>query len=350
MKRLFSYLGAALALMLLVVSPVSAATTSSGLSINPRKNLNIQPGSSVTDKLTISNLDQKNDLNITFKVIDFTFTDETGTPKLFIADNAPQTTWSLKPFMTLPKTIVIPAHQSRTVNYSVKIPQGQGAGSYYSAIQYQATGANGGNVSLSASGVTLVFVSVPGIVNEKMELKKLGAYQSGPAGVGGKFVYIAMDKPQQIGYSLKNTGNVAESPVGSMTLKPMFGKKIKTIENINSISSLALLGQTRLFLTCIETEQEQVKFSEGTATSTKCKPPSLIPGRYTVTLDAFYGQNGNNTHEITKTAHFWYLPIWFLLTVLGVILFIAYWAWKLKRRLNRATGSGGYRRTVQRRR
>jgi hypothetical protein len=350
MKRLLSYLGAALALLLMVVSPVSAATTSSGLSITPRKNLNIQPGSSVTDKLTIGNLDGSKDLNISFKIIDFTFTDETGTPKLFLADNAPQTTWSLKPFMTLPKAIVVPAGETRTVNYTVKIPKTQGAGSYYSAIQYAATGANGGNVALSASGVTLVFVSVPGVVNEKMELKKLGAYQTDKDGTKGKFVFIAMDKPKQIGYSLKNTGNVAESPVGSMTLKPMFGGKEKTIESINRISSLALLGQTRLFLTCIENQDKQVKFSGGTATSTSCKSPSLTPGRYTVTIDAFYGQNGNATHEIVKTAHFWYLPTWFLLAILAAILFIAYWGWKLKRKINRSTSKNGYSRTIQRRR
>ena len=76
----------------------------------------------------------------------------------------------------------------------------------------------------------------------------------------------------------------------------------------------------------------------------------MTPGRYTVTLDAFYGQNGNNTHEIQKTAHFWYLPVWFLLAVLAVILFIAYWGWKLKRKLNRATSRNGYTRTIQRRR
>lgn len=349
MKRLLSYLGAALTVSLMIISPVSAATSSSGLSITPRKNFNIQPGSGVTDKLTIGNLDGGNDLNITFRVVDFTFMDETGTPKLFLAENAAQTTWSLKPFTTLPQSLVVPKGASRTVNFSVKIPKGQGAGSYYSAIQYVATGASGSNVNLNASGVTLVFVSVPGVVNENMDLKKLGAYQTNKDGASGKFVYIAMDKPKQIGYSLKNSGNVAESPVGSMTIKPMFGKA-KTIENINRVASLALIGQTRLFTTCIQNEQQKVEFGEGTVTSTKCDTPKLIPGRYTVTLDAFYGQNGNNTHEIQKTAHFWYLPTWFLIAVLVAILFIAYQIWKLRRRINRATSKTGYSRTVQPRR
>jgi hypothetical protein len=251
--------------------------------------------------------------------------------------------------MTLPKTLTVPRGSSKTVNYSVNIPKGQGAGSYYSAIQYQATGASGSNVNLSASGVTLVFVSVPGVVNENMDLKKLGAYQNKADNTVGKFVFIAMDKPRQIGYSLKNTGNVAESPVGSMTIKSMFGKS-KTIENINRISSLALIGQTRLFLTCMETEQQVVQFQGSSNTTAKCKSPSLIPGRYTVTADIFYGQNGNNTHEIQKTAHFWYLPTWFLIAVLVAILLIAYQIRKLKRRLNQSTSKTGFSRQVRPRR
>lgn len=349
MKRLLSYLGAAIAVSLLIASPVHAATSSSGLSITPRKNLNIQPGGSVTDKLTITNLNDTQDLNITFKVIDFTFTDQTGTPRLFLADDAPQTTWSLKPFLTLPKNLVVPKGESKTINYSVKIPKEQGAGSYYSAIQYSATGSSGDNVNLSASGVTLVFVSVPGVVDENMELKKLGAYANSADNTVGKFVYIAMDKPKQIGYSLKNSGNVVEAPVGSMTIKPMFGKA-KTIDNINRNATLALIGQTRLFLTCIETQDQQVQFQGSSTNTKKCKSPSLMPGRYTVTLDAFYGQNGNNTHEILKTAHFWYLPVWFLIAVLAAILYITYWIWKLRRKIKRATSNNGYRRTLQQRR
>lgn len=347
MKRLFSYLGAALAVALLLVSPAYAAISgapaaptqsSSGLSITPRKNYMVQPGGSVTDKLTIGNLDKSRDLNVSLKLIDFSFTDESGTPKLFLANDAPQTTWSLKPFLTLPKSVVVPGGQSRTVSLTVTMPKGQGAGSYYSAIQYSATGANGGNVSLSASGVTLAFVSVPGVVNEDMTLKKLGAYQSNTNVAGGKFIYIATDKPNQIGFTLKNNGNVAEAPVGSIILKHMFSKKTKVISDVNPTSSLALLGQSRLFLTCIETQDENVTLRGTTTAAKKCKSPSLLPGRYTVTLDAFYGQNGNKTHEILKTAHFWYLPVWFLVAVLIILLLIAYGIWRLKRKLNRATG------------
>lgn len=134
------------------------AASSASLSIVPKKNYIIEPGESVEDKLTIRNLDPVQPLELNLRVIDFTFTDDGGTPKLMLANDAPQTTWSLKPFLTLPENVVIEPNSSKTIDMKVAVPAGHGAGSYYSAILYS-SGApgDGGNVGLSASGVTLVF-------------------------------------------------------------------------------------------------------------------------------------------------------------------------------------------------
>lgn len=342
MKRILGYLGAALALLFVVAGslPASAATsndTSSALSIEPRRNLVVNPGQTVNDKLTVSNLSHTADLDISLRIIDFTFTDQSGTPKLFLAQGAPQTAWSLKPFLHLPKDVVIPAGQSRTIEYSVTVPKNQGAGSYYSAIEYAAGGSNGGNVNLSASGVSLMFVSVPGIVHEDVTLQKLGAFQSSNGGVTGGFTFINANEPKYLAYTLKNNGNVAESPTGSMTLKDMWGKIITTVKNTNPNSSLALIGQTRLFTSCIKTASTQVNLQGATTKSQICADPHLKPGRYTVSLDAFYGQNGNQTREVTGTASFWYLPWWFLAAVLVIILLIVFFIWWLRRKIRKAT-------------
>jgi hypothetical protein len=337
MKRFSSYLSAALAVFLMAVSvvPASAASSSSagssGLSIQPRKNYIINPGQTVTDKLTIGNLDSATGLTLSLRMIDFTYSNQSGTPKLDLAANAPQTPWSLKPFTTLPKSVDIPAGGTKTINYTIKIPKNQGAGSYYSAILYQAGGASGGNVALNASGVTLAFVSVPGQVKENMTLQKLGAYNSDNNGTTGSFVFIDMnEQPKMIAYTLKNEGNVFESPSGSIILKDMFGHQVADIDT-NSNLSLALLGQTRLFASCIKTVQQKIKLEGGTSSDTSCVNPGLKPGRYTASLDVLYGQNGNQTHEITKTATFWYLPFWFLILVAIVLLVIVgggYWGYR----------------------
>lgn len=334
MKRLFSFSSAALVAvsLLLSVAPVSAATTSSGLSIPPRKDLKIEAGETVNDKMTISNLNRSVDLNLNIRVIDFTFSDDSGAPKLMLADNAPQTTWSLKPFISIPKTVQVDAGKTKTIDYSVSIPANQGAGSYYSAVLFSSGSPDGGNVNLSASGVSLVFASVPGIVNEDMTLEKLGAYASNTTTAGGKFVFVAIDKPKEIGVRLQNNGNVFESPAGSVTLKHMFGPEI-TIEKINPGQSLALIGQNRLFLSCIQPVEEEVEVGGSETTRTVCDSPSLWPGRYTINAGVFYGQNGNQTNEISATATFWYIPVWFIGALLALIGFVIYTVWRIRRKL-----------------
>jgi hypothetical protein len=210
MKRFASYLSAALSVLLLIVSvaPASAATptvappttgSSAGLGITPRKNYVINPGQTVTDKLIIRNLDSTADLNLSLRMIDFTYMNQSGTPKLNLDANAER------------------------------------------------------NVALNASGVTLAFVSVPGKVSENMTLQKFGAYNSTDAGASGSYVFIAFnDQPNMIAYTLKNAGNVFESPAGNVIVKDIFGHQVANVST-NSNQSLALIGQSRIFASCIKT-------------------------------------------------------------------------------------------------
>jgi len=276
-------------------------------------------------------------------MIDFTYTNQSGTPKLNLAKDAPRTPWSLKSFTSLPSSIDISGGETKTVSYTITVPKNQGAGSYYSAILYQASAANGGNVALNASGVTLVFVSVPGKVNENMALQKFGAYNSDDNGVTGSYVYIDVrEQPKMMAFALKNNGNVFESPAGQIAVKDMFGHQVANI-TVNSNQSLALLGQTRLFTSCIKTVQQKVKALGGESKDTTCVNPGLKPGLYTANLDVFYGQNGNQTHEITATAHFWYLPLWFLILLLLIIAAVTYGAFWAKKKIKAAVKGTTYR-------
>jgi hypothetical protein len=226
--------------------------------------------------------------------------------------------------MTIPESVTIEPNSSKTLDMKVQIPANHGAGSYYSAILYS-SGApgEGGNVGLSASGVTLVFTSIPGQVDENLALEKFGAYL--PLAGSGKsdYKFITTDEPQMLAYTLKNNGNVTEAPVGSITLKDMFGKT-RTITDINPNGSLALIGQTRTFTSCIEIEDASIDLNGAVTKSKACKSPGLWPGYYSAHLDAFYGQNGNQTQEIVKDAGFWYLPWWFIAAVIVVLLIAIY--------------------------
>jgi len=310
----------------------AAAASSAALSIVPKKNYVIEPGKSIKDTLLIRNLDNSAPLQLTLRVVDFTFTDDGGTPKLMLAPDAPQTTWSLKPFMNVAKNVTIAPSGSKTVDMNISIPAGHGAGSYYSAIVYSSGSGEGGNVGLSASGVTLAFVTIPGKVHEDLQMQKFGAYKPETPTSSASYPFVATDMPQMIAYNLKNNGNVTEAPVGTIKIKGMFGKEY-TIDDVNPNKSLALIGQSRTFTSCIKPKTADVKLNGGTTKATECEAPGLWPGLYTASLDIFYGQNGNNTQEIIQTAHFWYLPWWFILLVLVVLLVIAYFVWRIVRRV-----------------
>jgi hypothetical protein len=336
MKRFKSIVAASFAVLMVAAYAMPAVTasavSSAALSITPKKNYVIDAGKSIKDTLLIRNLDETAPLQLTLRVVDFTFTDDGGTPKLMMDPNAPQTTWSLKPFMTIPKNVTIEPGKSQAIDMSVAVPAGHGAGSYYSAIVYSSGSGEGGNVGLSASGVTLAFVTIPGKVNEDLQLQKFGAYKPETPKSPASYMFFTTEMPQMMAYNVKNNGNVTEAPVGSITLKDMFGRTQK-ITDVNPNRSLALIGQSRTFTSCIKLKEEQVKFTGEKVKSVDCENPGLWPGMYTATLDIFYGQNGNNTQEIIKTATFWYLPWWFILLVLVVLAVVAYYVWRIVRRI-----------------
>ena len=338
MKSFKSTVIAGLAVLIFAASVLQAvpasAQSSASLSIVPKKNYIIEPGKSAKDTLTVRNLDTERTLELTLRVVDFTYTDDGGTPKLMLAEDAPQTTWSLKPFISVPTSVSIAPKATKTLDMTVAFPASQGAGSYYSAILYSSGSPDGGNVGLSASGVSLVFASVPGEVSEDLKLEKLGSYNPAAKDSKAGYTYFNMAKPQMIAYTLKNNGNVTEAPVGSITLKDMFGGE-QTIGNINPNKSLALVGQTRTFTSCIKLKSEDVNFNGQTTQAKACGDPDLWPGLYTVSLDVFYGQNGNNTQEITGNATFWYLPAWFLILLFILIVFITVVVWRVVRAIRR---------------
>jgi len=331
MKRFKGIVLAALAVLVatayLPTLPASAQEAkSAALGIAPKKNYLLEPGESIKDTLSIRNVDTSSDLQLNLRVIDFTYTDDTGTPKLMLDQDAEPTTWSLRSYMDVPERVTIKAGETASPEMNVKMPANIGAGSYYSAIIYSTGAPDGGNVGLSASGVTLVFVTVPGKVNEDLKITKLGAYNPNKT-KGDGYMYIASSlQPRYIGYTLENKGNVTEAPVGTIKLKNRFFGMEYNIADINPTKSLALIGQTRTIAACIKLDNsESASNSAG-----RCTDSGIWPGLYTVSIDAFYGQNGNLTKELTKTSHFWYLPLWFIVLVIVLILAIVLGIWRLR--------------------
>jgi len=334
MKKITRVLSLLMAIVTLVVLSSGVQAASNGLGISPRKDYSVQPGKDISDTLYIRNLSLNQDLQIEMRVIDFGAQNETGAPALAVAENAPQTPWSLKPFIQLPKAVTIPAGKSTNVPIKVAIPASQGAGSYYSAIEYSAINPETQQrVNISASSVSLVFVTVPGEAKEQLILRQFGAYQSGQNQTTGEFKSMFVtSSPKEFAYRLQNQGNVAEQPSGSIVVKNMFGQTVKEVEDANVKKQLVLIGQTRRVQTCIKPSILESKAPTGQDTKqTVCDDPGLWPGRYTAQMALYYGLNGNNTQEIIGETSFWYIPWWSIVGFVLIVGFIVMMVWLVRR-------------------
>lgn len=333
MKRVFQ-LVAVLSLIAVITSTVSHVNAqSTGLGVNPRKDLTVYPGKSVSDQLYISNLNKNVATKVNLTVVDFKANGETGTPALQLDENVPQTPWSLKPFITLPKTVELGPGETKYIPFSIRIPENQGAGSYYSAIKYDPQPSEGNDtVVISGAPSQLLFVTVPGKATELLTLKKFGGYVIKDGQENGTFKSLYINsQPEKLAYLLQNGGNVAENPSGSIQIKNIFGKQVKLIKNANPRENLALIDQTRRFEVCIDAEVKEVEQDGRKTQVEQCKNPKFWPGVYRAHLSLFYGINGSNTQEINATATIWYLPPWFIAIVLVVLALLTLVIYKVRK-------------------
>jgi hypothetical protein len=302
-------------------APVSAAATnSSGLTLAPRRDYILAPGQSTPSTLPVTNLNNKLKLILTLRVLDFTFLNSTGTPKLVTNQSTPQPFWSLKPFITLPNTVTLDPDASKDIPITIKVPSDQAPGSYYGAVEYVAAGTSDSSVNLNASGVSLLFLTVPGQVKQSLTLQMLGAYKTDNSAAGGHYVKFATSAPKEIGYTLLNVGNLVESPIGTIIISPMYGKNIINISNANRNITSALIGQSRLFTACIKGQDKVLDFYNSPVVTNVCAKPHVSIGHNTIKLDVFYGQAGNTTREVVGFSSFWYIPLWLIFGALAVIV------------------------------
>ncbi len=67
-----------------------------------------------------------------------------------------------------------------------------------------------------------------------------------------------------------------------------------------------------------------MNFNGERSEANNCVAPGLWPGFYKISMDLYYGQNGNPTKEIVGNAWFFYMPLWFII-VLVIVLLVAAW-------------------------
>ena len=306
---------------------------SNALQISPRKDYNLQAGQSVEDTLTVTNTNQQAPLNLKLTIVDFQAQDETGAP-LLMRESTDRTAWSLKNFITMPEQVTINPGETSRIPINISVPDDTGAGSYYSAIEYSATGPSSENqVNISASGVTLMFIKVPGQAKQQLTFMQFGAFVPDSTGLNGEFAGLFFkERPRVMAYRLKNDGTIAEQPNATIEIKNSSGDIVYTIEDANPKNQIALRGQIRRFDACISPEDVTQTTEAGQdIQAIVCGDTNFKPGRYTAELSILYGENGNETREITARTTFWYLPWWFIgVVIVGIALIVAagFYLWR----------------------
>lgn len=305
---------------ILVVPSVSAAGTNAAntLKISPvRSDIEVMPGKSHTVKVTVSNL---TGAPISVRPIenDFIAGDEDGTPSLILDADKYAPTHSLKRFMVPLKDVTIPAKSATTVDVVINVPKDAQAGGYFGALRFTPTDPDeGGQVNLSPSAASLILLTVPGDLVEKLDLTNFDVNQGGKK--GGFF-----QSPNDLNVSVRfaSKGNVQVGPWGKVSVKN--GDKVVYEYDFNN-----------------KDPRDVILPDSARKWSIPLKNIGSF-GKYTVSATFTYGKS-NETIEVTRS--FWVVPMVVIIgTVVGVLvlvgLIVGIWLFlrSYKRRILRSHG------------
>ena len=271
----------------------STSNTANTIKVTPvRSDIQVKPGENKTVQVTVTNLTNAS-ISVTPVANDFIAGDDRGTPALILDADKYAPSHSLKRFMAPLSTATIPAKQSKTFNVVITVPANAQAGGYFGAIRFAPTDPDGGGqVNLSASVASLILLTVPGDLVEKLRLESFDVQQN--AVNGNSF---RTPDNLQTSFAFENQGNLQIGPFGRLSVKN--GDKVvyETDFNNKNPQDVILPDSTRRW----EIPLENI----GTF------------GHYEVLATFTYGAT-NQTIEVTKS--FWIIPTWMVITAIAVVV------------------------------
>lgn len=309
-------------------SAASAAqdTTANTLKVMPvRSDIEISPGERKTVPVSVVNL-TGGPILVRPIANDFVAGDERGTPALILDEKEFASTHSLKRFMAPFKDVTIPAKQTRVIDVVITVPANAQAGGYFGAVRFAPTDPDGGGqVNLSPSVASIILLTVPGEMVEKLTLTNFDVKQDGRASW-----YYTSGKGIQASFRLENKGSAQMGPFGRVSVKK--GDKVVYEYDFNNKEprDMVLPNSARLWDV----------------------PLDKIDGfgRYTVSATLSYGKK-NQTIEVAET--FWIITPTAMIVggvalVALLLLIVALWLF-IRSRKKRASLNKGFSSTQFRR-
>lgn len=295
-----------------VLAVNDSTDTANTLKISPvRTDIEVARGQSKTIKIIVTN-PSDNDVMVRPIQNDFVAGDENGTPALILDEDEYADSHSLKRFLKPLKNVSIAAGDSKTIEVTIAVPANAEAGGYFGAIRFAPVSPDdGGQVNLSPSVASLILLTVPGSVSEKLNLTEFVVSQNGNKGT----FFTGSDKIS-IDFRFANTSNIQLAPFGKISVTK--GDEVVHQVDFNN-----------------KTQRDMVLPDSARRWSV---PLVNIDGfgKYTVRSTFTYGSD-NQTIETSKT--FWVVPLVYLVGgLIALLLLIVVVAWLIySRQRNRLT-------------
>lgn len=292
-----------------------------------RRDVEVKPGESKTFQTTVTNL---TDTDITVRAIenDFIAGDERGTPALILDESKYAPSHSLKRYMKPIANVTVPAKSTKVVEVVVTMPKDVKAGGYFGAIRFAPVSTEaGGQVNLNTSVASLLLVTVPGKVTEKLSLTNFEVQQNSKTGE----MFTSPDKLQVLARFM-NEGGVQEAPFGKVSVVQDDKKVVyETDFNNKDPRDVVLPDSARRW-------DIPLKNIGGF-------------GHYTVTATFTYGKK-NQSIEVSKS--FWVIPQMLIIAVVvgllllialivGIVLFLKSYKRRVLRKHGRGSGLSTHR-------
>jgi hypothetical protein len=284
----------ALLLTLSTIHQISATTTlaqtvTSGLSaIPPRLEVTVPADSTNSQVVKIRN-ESNETKTIKVTIRDFVVTDNKGTPT-FIDDisEVASNRWAASSWIQIsPSSLTLKPGETKSLTLTVLPPVNALSGGHYAAVVYTPESGSIGSVtgaSIQTNVGTLVYVTVPGDINQKATIQTFSAPKFSEFG------------PIDFKSTIKNSSDIHIQPVGSITIKNWLGGKTAQLA----------LDNTNIFPYTTRDFQNTLN-------------KKWLFGRYKATLNAVYGTAGG---LITATLIFWVIPWRLIILVTAAIIII----------------------------
>lgn len=263
------------------------AQSSLGLSaIPPRLEITIKPGETVTKIIKVRN-ESKLEKIISTSVKDFIVVDDSGTP-LQVDSKDVSNRWSASTWIQVSSgNLKLKPGETRSLSLTVIAPDNALPGGHYAMILHSPNN----DTMLSQTGAviqtnvgTLVYITIPGDINESATIKDFSAPSFSEYG------------PINFKAIISNLSDIHIAPVAAINVTNFLGLKTGSVP----LKSINIFPYTT---------------REFTATLNR----QLMLGRFKAQLTAIYGTSGQIA---TSTIFFWVIPYKLIITLIAIITVI----------------------------